>query len=91
MLADLQREFDAIASDESVACSYHWRLKAKLFARVTPSKKCGPIHQWSLRAAFCSMVRDDLAIQQLPVPAIARVQGIATAAGVSWSQSCDLR
>ena len=39
MLADLQREFLL-------------RLKAKLFARVTTSRKCGRIHQWSITSGF---------------------------------------
>ena len=51
MLAQLQRELDAIASDESVRVVVI-AAKAKLFARVTTSKKCGPIHRWSITSGF---------------------------------------
>jgi Enoyl-CoA hydratase/carnithine racemase len=89
MLAELQRELDAIASDESVRVVVI-AAKAKLFARVTTSKKCGPIHRWSITSGFLLMLRDDARIQRLPVPVIARVQGIATAAGCQLVAMCDL-
>src|SRR6266853_5500957 len=90
MLADLQREFDAIASDESVRvviiaaegqafCAGH-DLKEM---RAAPS-----LEYYERLFAQCSDMM--LTIQRLPVPVIARVQGIATAAGCQLVAMCDL-
>lgn len=90
MLRQLQREFDAIASDESVRlvvvaaegrafCAGH-DLKEM---RAAPS----PEYYEGLFAQCSGMM---LAIQRLPVPVIARVQGIATAAGCQLVAMCDL-
>src|SRR6266480_2968387 len=90
MLADLQRELDAIASDESVRVVII-AAEGKAFCaghdlqemRADPSMEC-----YERLFAQCSEMM--LAIQQLPVPAIARVQGIATAAGCQLVAMCDL-
>ena len=90
MLVALQREFDAIAWDDSVRvvviaadgkafCAGH-DLKEM---RATPS----PDYYERLFAQCSDMM---LAIQRLPVPVIARVQGIATAAGCQLVAMCDL-
>src|SRR6187551_3729252 len=90
MLAELQREFNAIASDESVRavviaadgkafCAGH-DLKEM---RADPSMK-----YYERLFGQCSDVM--LTIQRLPVPVIARVQGIATAAGCQLVAMCDL-
>src|ERR1700758_4008237 len=90
MLAELQREFDVIASDESVRvvvigaegkafCAGH-DLKEM---RADPSLK-----YYERLFAQCSDMM--LSIQRLPVPVIARVQGIATAAGCQLVAMCDL-
>jgi enoyl-CoA hydratase/carnithine racemase len=90
MLAELQRELDAIASDESVRvvviaaegkafCAGH-DLKEM---RADPS-----LEYYERLFARCSEMM--LAIQRLPVPVIARVQGIATAAGCQLVAMCDL-
>jgi len=90
MLAALQRGFDAIARDDSVRvvviaadgkafCAGH-DLKEM---RATPS----PDYYERLFAQCSNMM---LAIQRLPVPVIARVQGIATAAGCQLVAMCDL-
>jgi enoyl-CoA hydratase/carnithine racemase len=90
MLAELQREFDRIASDESVRvvviaaegkafCAGH-DLKEM---RADPSMK-----YYERLFDQCSHVM--LTIQRLPVPVIARVQGIATAAGCQLVAMCDL-
>jgi enoyl-CoA hydratase/carnithine racemase len=89
-LASLQRELDMIAQDESVRvvvlvaagkafCAGH-DLKEM---RAAPS-----LEYYERLFAQCSGVM--LAIQQLPVPVIARVQGIATAAGCQLVAMCDL-
>ena len=89
-LTALQRELDAIAQDESVRvvvvaaegkafCAGH-DLKEM---RASPSLK-----YYQRLFTQCSDMM--LAIQQLPVPVIARVQGIATAAGCQLVAMCDL-
>jgi enoyl-CoA hydratase/carnithine racemase len=90
MLAALQLEFDAIAEDESVRvvvlaaegkafCAGH-DLKEM---RAKPS-----LEYYERLFGQCSEMM--LAIQRLPVPVIARVQGIATAAGCQLVAMCDL-
>jgi len=90
MLAQLQRELDTVASDKSVRavviaaegkafCAGH-DLKEM---RVDPS-----LEYYERLFAQCSAMM--LTIQRLPVPVIARVQGIATAAGCQLVAMCDL-
>src|SRR5438093_2771225 len=90
MLTTLQRELNTIAPDESVRlvilaaegkafCAGH-DLKER---RTAPSLK----YYEQLFAQCADMM---LAIQRLPVPVIARVQGIATAAGCQLVAMCDL-
>jgi enoyl-CoA hydratase/carnithine racemase len=90
MLAELQRDFDAITKDQSVRvvvlaaegkafCAGH-DLKEM---RATPS-----LDYYQRLFAECSQMM--LSVQRLPVPVIARVQGIATAAGCQLVAMCDL-
>src|SRR5206468_7278411 len=90
MLTTLQRELDAIAQDESVRvvilaaegkafCAGH-DLKEM---RAAPS-----LDYYERLFAQCSDMM--LTIQRLPVPVIARVQGIAAAAGCQLVAMCDL-
>jgi enoyl-CoA hydratase/carnithine racemase len=90
MLAQLQRELQAIACDEYVRvvvigaegkafCAGH-DLKEM---RADPSMK-----YYERLFAQCSEMM--LSIQRLPVPVIAHVQGIATAAGCQLVAMCDL-
>jgi len=90
MLAELQRKLDTVASDKSVRavviaaegkafCAGH-DLKEM---RVDPS-----LEYYERLFAQCSAMM--LTIQRLPVPVIARVQGIATAAGCQLVAMCDL-
>ena len=90
MLAQLQRTLDAITSDESVRvvviaaggkafCAGH-DLKEM---RADPS-----MEYYDGLFAQCAEIM--LSIQRLPVPVIARVQGIATAAGCQLVAQCDL-
>jgi enoyl-CoA hydratase/carnithine racemase len=89
-LTALQRELDVIAQDESVRvvvlaaegkafCAGH-DLKEM---RAAPS-----LEYYQQLFTQCSEMM--LAIQRLPVPVIARVQGIATAAGCQLVAMCDL-
>jgi enoyl-CoA hydratase/carnithine racemase len=90
MLAALQSALDGIAKDESVRavvlaasgkafCAGH-NLKEMI---ATPE-----LAYYQQLFAQCSRMM--LAIQKLPVPVIARVQGIATAAGCQLVAQCDL-
>jgi enoyl-CoA hydratase/carnithine racemase len=89
-LSALQREFGTIAEDEAVGvvvlaaegkafCAGH-DLKEM---RAEPS-----LDYYERLFSQCSQMM--LAIQRLPVPVIARVQGIATAAGCQLVAMCDL-
>jgi enoyl-CoA hydratase/carnithine racemase len=90
MLAALQHEFDAIGEDESARvvvlaaegkafCAGH-DLKEM---RAKPS-----LDYYERLFRECSEMM--LGIQRLPVPVIARVQGVATAAGCQLVAMCDL-
>lgn len=90
VLAALGDAFDELAEDESVRvvvlgasgkafCAGH-DLKEM---RAEPS-----LEYYEVLFARCSAVM--LAIQRLPVPVIARVQGLATAAGCQLVAMCDL-
>jgi len=90
MLAAMQRELDAIASDEAVRvvvlaaqgrafCAGH-DLKEM---RAQPSLEY-------YRGLFAQCTRMMLTLRRLRVPVIARVQGIATAAGCQLVAQCDL-
>ena len=90
MLAALRHEFDAIGEDESARvvvlaadgkafCAGH-DLKEM---RAKPS-----LEYYERLFRQCSEMM--LGIQRLPVPVIARVQGVATAAGCQLVAMCDL-
>lgn len=90
MLAALQAELDALAQDAAARvvviaaqgrafCAGH-DLKEM---RAEPSLD-------HYRRLFAQCTRVMLAIQRLPVPVVARVQGIATAAGCQLVAMCDL-
>lgn len=90
MLEALQTDLDALAVDDSVRvlvigaagkafCAGH-DLKEM---RARPS-----LDYYERLFAQCSRVM--MAIQRLPVPVIARVQGVATAAGCQLVAMCDL-
>jgi enoyl-CoA hydratase/carnithine racemase len=90
MLAALQKEFEVLAGDESVRvvvlaaagkafCAGH-DLKEM---RAQPS-----LAYYQSLFAHCAKVM--LAVQALPVPVIARVHAVATAAGCQLVAMCDL-
>ena len=90
MLGALQAAFDAIAQDESVRVVV-LGAAGKAFCPGHNLKEM--IAQPSLeyyQALFAECSRVMLAIQALPVPVIARVHGIATAAGCQLVAQCDL-
>ena len=90
MLAALQAELDALASDET----------ARVVVLAAAGKAfCAGHDLKQMRAApsqgyyedlFARCTQVMLSIQRLPLPVIARVQGIATAAGCQLVATCDL-
>ena len=90
MLAQLQRELDAIASDEGVRVVVI-AAEGKAFCAGHDLKemRADPSREYYERLfTQCSDMM--LTIQRLPVPVIARVEGIATAAGCQLVAMCDL-
>jgi enoyl-CoA hydratase/carnithine racemase len=90
MLAQLYRELDATGSDESVRVIVI-AAEGKAFCAGHDLKemRADPSAEYYERLfAECSDVM--LTIQRLPIPVIARVQGIATAAGCQLVAMCDL-
>lgn len=90
MLATLQRELDSLARDEAVRVVV-FAAEGKAFCAGHDLKemRSAPLLEYYERLfSQCSNVM--LAIQRLPVPVIARVQGIATAAGCQLVAMCDL-
>ena len=90
MLAGVQRELDAIGSDESIRVVV-LAAEGKAFCAghdLKEMRKNPSLEYYQQLFAQCSEIM--LAIQRLPVPVIARVQGIATAAGCQLVAMCDL-
>jgi enoyl-CoA hydratase/carnithine racemase len=90
MLAALQAELDALAGDET-ARAVILGAAGKAFCAGHDLKQMRAEPSLSYYEGLftqCSNVM--LAVQRLPVPVIARVQGIATAAGCQLVAMCDL-
>jgi enoyl-CoA hydratase/carnithine racemase len=90
MLAALQGELEALAGDETVRVVV-LAAQGKAFCAGHDLKemRAEPSLEYYQRLfAQCTQVM--LAIQRLPVPVVARVQGIATAAGCQLVAMCDL-
>jgi enoyl-CoA hydratase/carnithine racemase len=90
MLSELQRELDAIAGDEAVRVVVIGAAgKAFCAGHDLKEMRADPSLEYYQRLfTQCSDVM--LSIQRLPVPVIALVQGIATAAGCQLVAMCDL-
>jgi enoyl-CoA hydratase/carnithine racemase len=90
MLTTLRREFDAIAEDESVRVVV-LAAEGKAFCAGHDLKemRAKPSLQY-YEDLFGQCSETMLCIQRLPVPVIARVQGVATAAGCQLVAMCDL-
>jgi enoyl-CoA hydratase/carnithine racemase len=90
MLAALQAELDRIANDENVrAVVIAASGKAFCAGHDLKEMRAEPSQAY-YESLFAQCGRMMLTIQQLPVPVIARVQGIATAAGCQLVAMCDL-
>ena len=90
MLAALQEELDAIAADESVRVVV-LAAEGKAFCAGHDLKEMRAKPSLGYyRELFAQCTRMMLGLVRLPVPVIARVQGIATAAGCQLVAQCDL-
>jgi enoyl-CoA hydratase/carnithine racemase len=90
MLSELQRELDAIAGDDSVRIVVIAAAgKAFCAGHDLKEMRAHPSHDY-YEQLFTRCSDMMLSIQRLPVPVIARVQGIATAAGCQLVAMCDL-
>jgi len=90
VLAALQRDLDVIAKDESVRVIV-LAAEGKAFCAghdLKEMRKKPSLDYYERLFAQCSQMM--LSVQRLPVPVIARVQGIATAAGCQLVAMCDL-
>src|SRR5580700_11285840 len=90
LLAALQAELDALAADESArVVVLAAEGKAFCAGHDLREMRAQPSHEYYQRLfSQCSAVM--LSITRLPVPVIARVQDIATAAGCQLVAQCDL-
>lgn len=90
MLDALQSELDRIVADESVRVVIIAAAgKAFCAGHDLKEMRAEPSQAYYERL-FAQCARMMLSIQRLPVPVIARVQGIATAAGCQLVATCDL-
>ena len=90
MLAALQHEFDTLAADTGVrAIVLAAAGRAFCAGHDLKQMRAAPSLDY-YQALFAQCTRLMLAIQRAPVPVIARVQGIATAAGCQLVAMCDL-
>ena len=90
LLMALQREFERIAADASVRVVI-LAAAGKAFCAghdLKQMRSAPSLDYYQKLFGQCSDMM--LAIQQLPVPVIARVQGMATAAGCQLVAMCDL-
>jgi enoyl-CoA hydratase/carnithine racemase len=90
MMSALQAELDALARDESArVVIIAGRGKAFCPGHDLKQMRARPEVEY-YQALFAQCARLMLAVQRLPQPVIARVHGIATAAGCQLVAMCDL-
>jgi len=90
MLSALQSELDAIAADESVrVVVIASNGKAFCAGHDLKEMRSHPDEAWQ-HALFDQCSRMMMTINQMPQPVIARVHGLATAAGCQLVAACDL-
>ena len=90
MLAALQAELDALANDDSVrAVVLGATGKAFCAGHDLKEMRAAPSLAYYQRL-FAQCTRMMMTVQRLPVPVVAKVQGIATAAGCQLVAMCDL-
>jgi enoyl-CoA hydratase/carnithine racemase len=90
MLEALQHELDALAGDESArAVVLGGEGRAFCAGHYLNEMRAKPSQDY-YESLFAQCTRMMLSLQRLPVPVIARVHGIATAAGCQLVAMCDL-
>jgi enoyl-CoA hydratase/carnithine racemase len=90
MLAALQSQLDGLAGDDTVRCVVLAAAgRAYCAGHDLKEMRAEPSLAY-YRALFTRCGKVMLAIQRLPVPVIARVHGVATAAGCQLVATCDL-
>jgi enoyl-CoA hydratase/carnithine racemase len=90
LMTALQMELDALAQDDSVRVVVIAAAgKAFCAGHDLREMRANPSHDY-YQALFKQCARLMMSIQKLPVPVIARVHGIATAAGCQLVAMCDL-
>ncbi len=90
LLSALEREFDALSADASVrVVVLEGNGKAFCAGHDLQEMRASPGRQ-SYKALFEQCGRVMLAITRVPQPVIARVHGVATAAGCQLVATCDL-
>ena len=90
LMESLQRSLDAIAADESVRVVVLGAAgKAFCAGHDLREMRAQPSHDY-YRTLFVQCSKLMTSIQRMPQPVIARVQGIATAAGCQLVAACDL-
>jgi enoyl-CoA hydratase/carnithine racemase len=90
LMAALRGELDALAQDNSLRVVVLAAAgKAFCAGHDLREMRAQPSHDYYL-ALFKQCAKLMMSIQKLPVPVIARVQGIATAAGCQLVAMCDL-
>lgn len=90
MMTALQTELDALAADSSVrVVLIAAQGKAFCAGHDLKQMKANPSLEY-YRRLFAQCTKLMMTIQRLPVPVIARVHGIATAAGCQLVAMCDL-
>ncbi|MBS6362502.1 enoyl-CoA hydratase [Burkholderia sp.] len=90
MLAALREAFESLAADPHVRCVVLAGEGKAFCAGHDLREMRGKPDLDSYRTLFAQCSRVMLAIRALPVPVIARVHGIATAAGCQLVAACDL-
>ncbi len=90
MLAALQRELDALARDDSLRVLVIAAAGKAFCAGHDLKEMLAQPAQAYYQDLFARCARVMMALQQLPVPVVARVHGIATAAGCQLVAQCDL-
>jgi enoyl-CoA hydratase/carnithine racemase len=90
VLDALQHELDSLANDDSVRCVV-LAAAGKAFCAGHDLREMHANRRFDYyQTMFAQCSRVMQSIQALPVPVIARVQGLATAAGCQLVASCDL-
>lgn len=90
MLAALQSSFDALADDEAVRCLVIAGEGKAFCAGHDLREMRAHDEEAYFRELFAQCARLMQTIRAFPVPVIAQVQGIATAAGCQLVAACDL-